>query len=84
VDVVLNEQEMEALFRQDPATKNNGGWQRLNVGLQERCNRATGELHLTPDDLRRIPKYAFDYEDGGWERRLIAAFGRHLGPNLGR
>ncbi len=84
MNLVLNEVEMEALFRQDPATKNKGGWQSLNIGLQERCNRATGELHLTPDDLRRIPQYAFDYDEGGWERRLITAFSGHLGPKLGR
>ena len=84
MNVVLNEIEMEALFKQDPATKKNGGWQGLNVGLQERCDRATGKLHLTSDDLRRIPQYAFDYNDGGWESRLKTAFSRHLGPNLGR
>ena len=84
MDVVLNELEMEALFCQDPGKKAEGGWQGLIVGLQERCNRATGQLQLTPDDLRRIPQYAFDYGDGGWESRLTTTFSRHLGPKLGR
>jgi len=66
MDVVLSEVEMEALFRQDPSTRKDGGWQGLNVSLQERCNRATGELHLTPDDLRRIPKYAFGIAPVRW------------------
>jgi hypothetical protein len=32
----------------------------------------------------RIPKYAFDYKQDGWEDRLKAIFSRTLGPNLGR
>jgi len=49
------------------------------VRLQKRVNRITGELHLTADDLRRIPMYAYDYSKGGWEDRLKRAFGRPLG-----
>lgn len=30
----------------------------------------------------RIRMYAFKYGKGGWESRLVAAFGRHLGPKL--
>ena len=84
MDVVLNADELEALFRQMPETKKDGGWQGLIVGLQEKCNRETGNLQLSDSDLRRIPQYAFDYGNGGWESRLSAMFNRHLGPKLGR
>lgn len=84
MDVVLDRTEIEALFRQDPETKKNGGWQGLMVGMQERCDRATGRLHLSRDDLKRIPQYAFDYGNGGWESRLVMTSSRHLGPKLGR
>jgi hypothetical protein len=84
VDVTLNAAEIAEIDKQDPATASDGGFQGLMVSLQKRINRATGLLRLYPDDLQRIPMYAFDYKNGGWEDRLIRAFGRALGPNLGR
>ena len=80
----IDPSEIAEIDKQDPQTKNDGGYQGLMVSLQSRINRATGDLHLTADDLRRIPMYAFDYKNGGWEDRLIAAFSRTLGPRLGR
>lgn len=82
--LVLNAAEMDAVFRQAAGTRNDGGWQSLMVGIQDNCDRATGSLTLTPDQLKRIPQYAFDYGNGGWENRLTSAFARHLGPKLGR
>lgn len=82
--IVMDQVEMVEILKQDPATKKDGGFQGLMVGLQEALNKTTGELTLTADHLRRIPIYAFDYDNGGWEDRLKAAFARHLGPNLGR
>ncbi|MBI3490700.1 MAG: hypothetical protein HY047_02740 [Acidobacteria bacterium] len=35
-------------------------------------------------DLDDIPHYAFDYGQGGFEDRLVKAFGRVLGGRLGR
>lgn len=82
MDLVLNVQEMEAPSRQAPETGANGGWQSLLVGIQQRCDRPTGRLQLRQEDLQRIPRYAFDYGNGGWEKRLTTIFHRHLGPNL--
>lgn len=82
--LVLNETEMAELFRQSPETRSDGGWQGLLVSMQDSCDRTTGEIVLSADHLRRIPRYAFDYGNGGWEARLTAAFGRHLSPSLGR
>jgi hypothetical protein len=84
MDMILTAAEVAALDKQAPATANDGGFQSLLVSIQQRVNRATNQLTLTADDLRRIPMYAFDYGNGGWEDRLIAAFGRSLGSRLGR
>lgn len=82
MEVVLNEAEMAELFLQPADTENDGGYQSLLVNLQRRINRQTGSLMLTQSDLERIPRYAFDYGNGGWENRLMAIFGRTLGNCL--
>jgi hypothetical protein len=82
--VTLNPAEITILFRQDPRTKGDGGYQSLLVKIQKRVNQATGEIDLKVDDLEKIPRYAFDYGHGGWEDRLISIFGRVLGKRLGR
>jgi hypothetical protein len=76
--ITLNEAEMEVLSRQDPRTRRNGGYQSLLVRLQKNTDRSTGALTLTATDLERIPRYAFDYGNGGWEGRLMGIFQRHL------
>lgn len=82
--VTLNKAEIDELLLQDPKTKSDGGFQSLLVSLQERLNKTTGLLTLDETDLERIPKYAFDYKNGGWEERLKTIFQRTLGPKLGR
>jgi hypothetical protein len=80
----LNNVERDILFRQDENTGNDGGWQRLLVKLQSQLNATTLEIGLDGSDLERIPRYAFDYGNGGWEERLRGIFERHLGSRLGR
>jgi hypothetical protein len=82
MNLVLSADEMAALFRQHPATRGDGGWQSLLVGLQDACDRATGAILLTMKQRKRIRMYAFKYGNGGWEDRLTRAFGRHLGLRL--
>ncbi len=82
MDFMLNKAELEALFRQDPSTRQNGGWQSLIVGLQDACDQATAAISVSMSQRRRIRMYAFKYGNGGWENRLVTAFGRHLGPKL--
>ena len=82
--MILSSAEIAEIDKQSPAAAGDGGFQSLMVSLQKRINRATSELRLTADDLRRIQTYAFDYKNGGWEGRLIRAFSRTLGPKLGR
>ena len=82
--VTLNPGEIEILDRQDPVTERDGGFQKLLVDLQYSLNRKTGALPLTEDHEEKIPRYAFDYQNGGWEDRLKSIFSRTLGQNLGR
>jgi hypothetical protein len=82
MDLVLNGMEMRALYRQAPTTRRDGGWQSLLVGLQDACDRTTGAISITMRQRQRIRMYAFKYGNGGWESRLVATFGRHLGPKL--
>jgi hypothetical protein len=82
--VTLNAQEISVLMLQEAKTRNNGGFQNLMLSLQDKLDKATGELELSAKDLKRIPKYAFDYSNGGWQDRLTAIFSRTLGPTLGR
>jgi hypothetical protein len=82
LNLVLNASEVEILFRQSAETKNDGGWQRLLVTLQELTNEATGEISIPPRIAERIRVYAFTYGNGGWEKRLTDVFGRTLGNDL--
>ena len=66
VDVTLNHDEIQGLL----------------VGLQKRTNKTTGHLTVTATDLEQIQRYAFGYKRGGWQTRLLAIFGRTLGPKL--
>ena len=82
--IVLTNQELRILDRQDPATIMRGGFQRLIVKLQYKVDRSTNELVLGTRELEQIPRYAFDYKNGGWENGLIRIFSRTLGSRLGR
>lgn len=82
--VVLKRDEIAEIDKQDPMKEKDGGYQRLLVRFQKRINRQTGELELTVQDLKRIPMYAFNKSGGGWETQLVRAFGRVLGPTLGK
>jgi len=84
MEVMLNAQEIELLFRQDPITKGRGGFQDLLIRLQQKTDPNTEVLLLSADDLEQVPRYAFDYGNGGWEDRLKSIFERNLGPKLGR
>jgi hypothetical protein len=80
----MNAGEIAELDRQNPATKNRGGFQSMLVGFQLGLDRSSGRLTLSDRDLEQIARYAFDYQNGGWQRRLKRIFERTLGPELGR
>ncbi|MGI8840448.1 MAG: hypothetical protein ACR2F8_06685 [Caulobacteraceae bacterium] len=83
-DITLNAAERAELFKQDPARKSDGGFQSFLVSLQDRVKSPKNSLTLNQEDLEKIPRYAFDYKNGGWQKSLTAIFGRHLGDHLGR
>ena len=78
----LNEAEYEIVCLQDPATRDDGGYQSLLVTLQTITEEDTRMMALPVHLISRIRKYAFDYGNGGWEDRLTGIFSRHLGPGL--
>ena len=82
--LTLSNVEVSELLRQEPNTASDGGFQRLLVKLQRQLNPKTNELQLDDDDLRKIPQYAYNYGQGGWQNRLELIFSRTLGCTLGR
>ena len=78
MNVILNTDEINTLYRQDPAHGGDGGWQRRFVTFQQRLNKTTGELPLTDDDVAWIKKYGSRPEDGSWQRWMHAVFQRHI------
>ena len=82
--VYLNHWEIAELDLQKASTRSKGGFQAMLVDFQLAVDRSSGRLALSIRDLERIPRYAFDYRSGGWQRRLLRIFGRTLGPSLGR
>ena len=82
--ITLTTQEMSILFQQDPSTKDNGGFQNFLISLQEKIKPTNRVIDLTTSDLEKIPRYAFDYGNGGWEDRLKGIFKGSLGTSLGR
>ncbi len=78
--ITLNQTELDCLALQKESTASDGGFQGFMVKLQNQLNGV--QLRLDADDLERIPRYAFEYSQGGWEDRLIRIFKRHLGADL--
>ena len=79
--LVLNKEEESHLLKRQ---NGQGGFQSFMRRLQKQYRRGTQELPVTDDDIDQIQRYAFDYQQGGWEEDLKAIFARHLGPTLGR
>ncbi len=80
----LNPAEYEIVSRQDAATKDDGGYQRLMVTLQEITDETTLVMVLPRHLIPRLQRYAFTYGQGGWEDRITGIFSRHLGYDLDR
>jgi len=67
-----------------PPAEGQGGFQDLIRKLHAHLEQETGKLTLDDDDRERIPGYAFDYGNGGYEERLKAVFEHTPGTGLGR
>lgn len=81
IQVTLTQSQMSVLFRQ---VNGQGGFQQLLRRLRRKIDRQSRAITLSAKDLEQIPRYAFDYGNGGWESRLRDIFGGHLGADLGR
>lgn len=69
--VKLNQQQVDELFKPNTGS---GGFQSLIKSLQKSFNPTTLELTLNKDLLEKILKYAFEYDNGGWQDRLTGIF----------
>lgn len=47
-----------------------GGFQRLMREVAERIETAHGVAHFTPDEFKRVTRYATSYGEGGFQQRL--------------
>lgn len=75
VNVKLNNAEYKELSVTITGT---GGFQSFFRGLQNRINKSTKQLTLSPQDLERICRHKAHPEKGGWQGRLKKIFGRHF------
>ena len=55
----LNLDEIDELFKQDPTTEHDGGYQNLLIKLQRKINRSSGELILSASDLKKNSTLCF-------------------------
>lgn len=81
--IILNAHERNLLFKQAPQSELGGGFQKLLVRLQRQYDKDSKEIKLYKADLEKIGRYAYKYKKGGWQKRLVCIFGRHLGVKLG-
>jgi len=80
--IVLDQSEMDNLFRQDEAERDKGGFQSKFVHFQTRMDKSTGDLPLTDEDLDWIQRHGSHPEKGGWQRRVRRIFVRTLGERF--
>ena len=78
--VVLDAGEMDALLSDAPGMP--ALVRTLVLGLQDRLNKTTGSLVLTPGDLLRFRQHAGKPDNAGWTGKLAMAFGRHLDADV--
>lgn len=76
--VELSSDEFRELFQQDPRARFHGGFQHFLVSLQNRIDRRTRGLELSPTDIDRILRYGSDYRKGGFQLRIRKIFDRHF------
>ncbi len=81
ITIKLNEKELAELERQDPKTKDRGGFQGLLVGLLETVDLRTGKLVLSKEDVHRIIRLGKNRSKGGFQARIYKIFQRHFDFN---
>lgn len=79
--IKLNKKELAELGRQDPETKDKGGFQSLLVRLLATVNLRTGKLVLSKEDVDRIIRFGKNRSKGGFQGRIYKIFQRHFDFN---
>lgn len=77
--IILNNTEEKLLLEPN---KGSDWFQSLFNKLRSNFTSQIMQLVLDDDVLEKIPRYAFKYKQGGWQKKLISIFGRHLGQQL--
>lgn len=75
--IKLSAEEASALL-DSKNTTGSGGWQSLFASLQQRYNKETGELDLSPQLRSKIYHYYHSYGSGGFQNRARKIFRRHF------
>lgn len=73
----LSATQAQEIFKQDPRDRSKGGFQSFMCELRDRVIW-DGEMWLIRVDdaiLGRARRYAYDYNNGGWQGRLERALG---------
>jgi len=76
--IKLSKKELNELFKQDPAQRGRGGFQRLLVKLQKLTNRSTRIMELNGEDIDRIKQYSRNPKKGGFQSRIRKIFEKHF------
>lgn len=75
-------EEVKEIFKQDPREKSLGGFQSFMCDLR---NRITVDfeteifyIRLNDEVIGKAKRYAYDYQNGGWQGRIERSLGRFL------
>ena len=80
ITIDLDEEQIEAI--NEGNTKGQGGFQNLVASIQGNLDEDDGTLELTETLQERIPRYAKDYGQGGWEDELESMVGEEVMDDL--
>ncbi len=69
--VKLNQEQKKLLLIDNIGS---GGFQSLMQRLQDNFNSQTMELILDRELLEKVLRYAYNYDNGGWQQRLENIF----------
>ncbi|TGK12935.1 hypothetical protein EHO98_19305 [Leptospira stimsonii] len=62
------------MYKVDPKSRRNGGFQSLLVSLQEKYKPHASSIDLNAQEIERIRRYAKKYRNGGWQDQLQTIF----------
>ncbi len=76
--IIFSKEEYNEIMRQDPETRNRGGFQGFLIGLQCRTKKKDRSIELSPSDVDKILKRGSNPKKGGWQSRIRKIFGGHF------